>query len=288
MLTESGRYLITGGSGLLGRALVEHLYSRGFKNLVIMGRNENRLAEVRDSYPGITTVSGCVSDPYALAIAAAGCDGIFHLAAYKNLVMAEKEPGACAQSNIEGVSNLLRVARDLRPDFLVFVSSSAAADVKGVYGASKFIGEKMVQEFAAFNPATLCRTVRFANLWRGAGSFILNWERAATEGRPIKITDPSASRFFITMSAAADQVILALTSPEHLVIQRTKGVSIGVIQQAFDEFHGKDGRTIAWHTIGLQPGEVLHQTVDGVNFSDKAEQYTVEEFKKEFLCPTKS
>lgn len=284
-MNRACRYLITGGSGLLGRALVEHLYSRGFKNLVLMGRNENRLAEVRESYPGITTVSGCVSDPYALARAGAGCDGIFHLAAYKNLVMAEKEPSACAQSNILGVSNLLRLAADLRPDFLVFVSSSAAADVKGVYGASKFIGEKMVAEFAASNPGTLCRTVRFANLWRGAGSFILNWERAVAEGRPIRLTSLVATRFFITMEAAAEQIILALTSPEHLVIQRTKGVSMGVIQQAFDEVHGVG---MGWVVTGLQPGEVLHQTVDGVNFSNEAEQYTVEEFKKEFLCPTKS
>lgn len=280
------RYLITGGSGLLGRALVEHLYSRGFKNLVLMGRNENRLAEVRESYPGIGTVSGCVSDPYALARAAAGCDGIFHLAAYKNLVMAEREPSACAQSNILGVSNLLRLAADLRPDFLVFVSSSAAADVKGVYGASKFIGEKMVEEFAASNPATLCRTVRFANLWRGAGSFILNWERAVAEGRPIRITDPSATRFFISMEAAANQITAALIRGERLVVQKTKAVSIGTIADAFQQIHNLPASKFEY--VGISPGEVLHQTVDGVNFSDKAVQYTVEEFKKEFLCPIKS
>lgn len=160
--------------------------------------------------------------------------------------------------------------------------------MNGVYGATKFIGEKAVVEFSKMNPLTKYLTVRYGNVFRSTGSFIFKWEKAVEEGREIVLTDPDATRFFFPVEGAVDLVLAAVSrGAEGLLIPKIKAVSMGTVAEAFDEVHGKDGRTIAWKTIGLQPGENKHETMDGEQFSNEVAQYTKDEFKEIFLCPTK-
>lgn len=286
MLKVEGRYLITGGTGFLGQALIRRLLGMVARadRLVVLARNEGGLMALKSQYPDIEIVAGDVADPVIARKACQGVDGIFHLAAFKHVTLAEKQAWECVRSNVEGLGRILQESLVQRPDFVVFISTDKAAQVRGVYGATKFIGEKMVAEFTEINPATKYFTIRYGNVFRSTGSFIYKWETAAREGREIVITDPEATRFFFPVDQAVDLILNGVRlGAEGVIIPTIKAVKMGVILDAFREVHGD----VKAKVIGLQAGENKHETMDGTTFSDQVPQFTKEEFIREFLCPTK-
>ena len=286
MLDPAGRYLITGGTGFLGRELIRTLVGQGITNLVVVARNEGKLVALKTEFPTIEILPGDVSDPVVCAKACRLVDGVFHLAAFKHVPMAETDSYECVRSNINGTLNLLveSIGRtgNGSPAFFVYISTDKAAQVTGVYGATKFVGEKVVQEFQKINSVTKYSIIRYGNVFGSTGSFIHKWQKAVKAGEPIVITDPDATRFFFTVDSAVKLIMAAVEAGSGLVIPYIKAVRMGVVAEAFSEHVG--GCEIK--TIGLQPGENKHETMNGVTFSDEAEQYTKDEFKAEFLCPT--
>lgn len=281
-LRRENRILITGGTGFLGTALIERLRQIGFKDLVVLARSGSELSNLKAR--GISIVCGSVEDSYTVERAMIGACGVFHLAAFKNLALAQQEPRECVKTNVEGTQTVLDASFRMKPRFVVFASSSAAADVKGVYGATKYLGEQMFAQLAEFNPSTLYRICRLPSLWGAAGGLLDRWTQDVREARPIKITDRRATRFFMTREEAAERIIESISRPQFLQTPCRKAVSLQVLLDAYVKHHRL---AYSMQEIGLRPGEVLHQTVDGIHFSDAAEQHTVESFTEEFLCPTK-
>lgn len=280
MLNTSDRYLVTGGSGFLGRALIRRLDEIGIRKIVVLARNEGKLMELRSEFPHVEIIPGDVADPVVCRRAVHGVDGIFHLAAFKHVTLAEKDPYQCVQTNIIGTNNLLVETLHMKPKFMLFVSTDKAAQVRGVYSASKLVGEQVMNQFAKMNPGTVYMAVRYGNVWRSTGSFIELWEKAAREGRRPIITDPGATRFFFKVDAAVDLVMSAIAiGSSGLTVPKMKAVKMGVVMQAFKDAYGP----VKFDQIGLQAGENLHETIDGSEYSDTAPQYTVEEFTQEFL-----
>lgn len=284
MLNASDRYLITGGSGFLGRALIDRLAKLGIENLVVVARNEGNLIALKNDFPHIEIIPGDIADPIICRKACQGVDGIFHLAAFKHVTMAESNAWECIQSNVIGTNNLLVESMHVKPKFFCYVSTDKAAQVKGVYAATKFIGEAAVREFAKINPATCYLNARYGNVFGSTGSFIHKWRKAVEQGREIVINEPTATRFFFSVNAAVD-LIMDLIQNGRTGIQHPniKAVSMGTVLDAFKDICGRDGRVVRVKQIGLQYGENLHETMDGITFSDKSEQYTKDEFIAEFL-----
>lgn len=282
-MIEDGRYLITGGTGFLGRALIRTLIRSGVKNLVVIARNEGKLIELKNDHPEVEIIPGSIEREVIIDKAAAGgLSGIFHLAAFKHVTMAEDHAYECALSNIVGTMNLLEAAANLKPAFFVNISTDKAAQVRGVYGATKLIGEKLTEEFHRLNPDTRHLIIRYGNVFRSTGSFIYKWEQAARDGLEIILTDPEATRFFFSVDEAVALIINAVINPEveGTVIPTIKGVSMGVFAEAFSEMTGAKIRV-----SGLQAGENKHETMDGVIFSNQVPQYTKDEIKELILCP---
>lgn len=282
-MVKNGKYLITGGSGFLGNTLISRLVAQNSYRLVVLARNEGELLKLQDKFPDVEIIPGDVADQYVCEKACRDVDGIFHLAAFKHVRMAEMNTQRCIRSNIIGTLNLLNMSLKFKPDIFVLISTDKAANIRGVYGATKLLGEKLVEEFAEVNSDTKYRVVRYGNVWNSTGSFITKWRPLMKAGQEVMVTDPGATRFFFTVDDAVSLIFRSIDEGKDAkpFVPAMKAVSIGTVLEACQEVYGK----CPVKTIGLQAGENMHETMDGKIFSNEVEQYTKEDFIKEFLCP---
>lgn len=278
MIDPTKRYLVTGGAGFLGRELVGELISRGITRLLIMSRNEGQLIALKETYPQVDILPGDISDSFLCDKACAQVDGIFHLAAMKHVGLAEEHVTECVKSNIMGTMNLLEGTRKYKHDFIIGISTDKAAKVNGVYGATKFIAEKLFVEYEKMNPATKYRTVRYGNVLYSTGSVLCKWKDRLRAGLPITATDANSTRFYWSVEDAVDLIFDCVDKSTDATphITRMRSIRLGDLLDAMITKYAKGDVEVNW--IGLQPGENMHEVVaDGLPSSADAERYTKEE-----------
>ena len=280
-MNKADRYLITGGAGYLGRALISRLVGMGYENLVVMARNEGKLLELQNRHPNIEILPADVANAHACARACSGVRGVFHLAAFKHVLLAEANAVQCVTSNITGTLNLLRESYDRKPEFFVFISTDKAGKPNSVYGATKFLGERMVKEYAKVNPATRYRVLRYGNVWGSTGSVVPKWRSIIESGGEITLTEPTATRFYFRVSDAVDLILSAIQEDRTAdpIIPDMKAVKVGTLLEVCREAYGKCRVKV----IGLQPGENLHETLDGVRYSNEYPLMTKDEVIETFI-----
>ena len=258
--------LITGGTGFLGSKLIEKLYTVIDTPIRVVARNEGKLIQLKNKFPSIEIVMGDIADSYIAHQAVQGIETVYHLAAFKHTVHAEIQTYECIKSNIIGTINLLA---SFNGRVFVSMSTDKAADMIGLYGCTKFLIEKLVQEYSRQYPDIRYRIVRCGNIMFSTGSVLELWRDALINKLPIKITDPNATRFFYTVEQAVD---LVLGTAE---LNPSKSIQIGSLLVAMQSKYGK---AVSIETIGLQKGEKLHEVlVQGGISSNKVKQYTFEE-----------
>ena len=276
------KYLVTGISGFLGGELVRRLVKMGFTNLVGVARNEGNLIMLKEKYPLIQFITGDISDPFICDKACKDISGIFHLAAFKFVDLAETQTRQCVLSNIIGTMNLLEATRKYNHDFILGISTDKAARVNGVYGATKLIVEKLFQEYEKLNPDTKYRTVRYGNVLYSAGSVLCKWKDKLQKGEEIIVTDLEATRFYWTVDQAVDLIFSCLenatdAAPQHFPM---KAIKMNDLLNAKIEKYAirSDVHQNCLKIIGLQKGENLHEiiTSDGKD-SSQVERYTQKE-----------
>lgn len=279
------KIVIFGASGFLGDALIANLTKNDggivYQNILAVGRNEGNLVKLRQKYPTIQIMVGDIANPWDVKKAMAGAEQVYHLAAMKHVTIAETDVQSCTRTNIVGTMNVIQESLITKPRFLVFVSSDKAGSGSGVYGLSKKIGEKLMEEAERINPDTAYRVIRYGNVWGSTGSLITKWRPKMESGEEIILTDPEASRFFWNVEEAVDKIFECIVQAKNAkpFIPKMKAVKMGVVLEACMEVYGKSPVKI----IGLQPGENKAETTDGVIFSDTCEQFTKEEFIEAFL-----
>jgi len=272
------KYLILGGSGFLGTLLVERLYEGN--ELTVVARNEGKLIALKEQFPNIKIIAGDIADTWTVASAFLDKpDGIFLLSAFKHVGMAEKEVMQCVKSNVIGTLKVLRASMEYKPEFVILTSTDKAAQVAGVYGATKLIDEKLFEEAERLNPDTKYRVVRYGNVIKSTGSFLTKWEDKMKAGEEIVLTEPAATRFFWSREEAVKLIFDCLEkAPDSKPwIPKMKAISMG---NALKACQNKWGDKSPVKIIGLQEGENLHETMGGGVFSNEVDQYTVEEFEK--------
>ena len=156
-------YLVTGGSGFLGFELVKRILSEGGR-VRTLSRDEGKLIQLKQKYPDIKILTGDICDRFDVQQAMKGVDGVFHLAAFKHVGIAETQSRECTKSNVIGSMNVLEEAVNNNVEFVLGVSTDKAAQISGVYGATKFIMEKLFEQFERnYNDITF-RIVRDGNV----------------------------------------------------------------------------------------------------------------------------
>lgn len=274
-------YLITGASGFLGNPLTKILLEKGCK-VRALARNEGNLIKLQQEYPDIEIYSGDIADICAVKQAMLGVSGVFHLAASKHVGLAEKLVKENIKSNTIGSLNIFETSLDQDLDFIISISTDKAAQVSGVYGATKLLMERLSKQYEKLNSACEYRVVRYGNVLYSTGSVLCKWKDLIEQGKELVVTEPEATRFFWTVDQALDLIMDCLENAKDSspYCPDMKSMKIKDLLQAMIEKYS-NGKDIPIKIIGLQPGENLHEKVlESGPASNEAEQFTVEEIKK--------
>lgn len=270
--------LITGGTGFLGKKLIDRFNDKSI--LRIVSRNEGKLIELKEEFPEIEIFPGDISDKVTCSMALKNIDEVYHLAAFKHVTMAEKRARECCLTNIVGTLNLLDV---FRGKLFLTISTDKAAQVNGVYGASKMVMERVIQEYENNFHSTTYRVVRYGNVLYSTGSVLCKWKKLIEEDKEIILTSPDATRFFWTVDQAVDLIFDCIYNAPNSkpYCPSMKSIKISSLLTAMYEKYGKEKQKMKFKVIGLQPGENLHEKVlDNGLYSDETEQYTIKEIKE--------
>jgi UDP-N-acetylglucosamine 4,6-dehydratase/UDP-glucose 4-epimerase len=280
ILDRNKTYLVTGGAGFLGQELIARLESAGCTNIVTMSRNEGKLVALKEKFPFVKIIPGDLSDPYCAEKAVQGVDAIFHLAAFKHVGLAEQNVRECVLGNVTGTSNILELTRKYPIDFILGISTDKAAQVSGVYGATKLIHERLFSDYEKINPTTKYRTVRYGNVLYSTGSVLCKWKDRLQNDEELIITDPEATRFYWTVDQAIDLIFDCLDQAQDSkpYVPEMKSMSVGDLLEAMIRKYLPEGNVPKVKTIGLQPGENFHEViVEGGLNSSEVERFTIEE-----------
>jgi UDP-N-acetylglucosamine 4,6-dehydratase/UDP-glucose 4-epimerase len=280
ILDKNKTYLVTGGAGFLGQELIARLEAAGCTNIVTMSRNEGKLVALKEKFPFVKIIPGDLSDPYCAEKAVQGVDAIFHLAAFKHVGLAEQNVRECVLGNVTGTSNILELTRKYPIDFILGISTDKAAQVSGVYGATKLIHERLFSDYEKINPTTKYRTVRYGNVLYSTGSVLCKWKDRLQNDEELIITDPEATRFYWTVDQAIDLIFDCLDQAQDSkpYVPEMKSMSVGDLLEAMIRKYLPEGNVPKVKTIGLQPGENFHEVIieGGLN-SSEVERFTIEE-----------
>lgn len=258
-------FFISGGTGFLGTHLARHLVSHG-KQVTVMSRDEQKLARLKRVCPDARVIRGDVGgDPDLLHHMIVGHDVVVHAAATKVVPMGETNVWATMQDNVMGTMQMIEASRLAGVADFVFVSTDKAVAPVNVYGTTKMMGERLVQEAATWEGETDFHVVRYGNVLGSTGSVIPLWEQMLAETGFITATDPTMTRFWLSIKDAIDAVEDSLTEPSGTVlVPLAPSMSMADFARAFFP----DAR---FEYAGLRPGEKMHECLLGWHEAHRAE-----------------
>lgn len=278
MISKDKKYLITGGSGFLGEALTKRLHDENYQ-VRVMARNEGKLINLKQRFPNIEIYSGDVSDAFEVRQAMKDIDGVFHLAASKHVGLAEKFVRECIKSNTIGSLNILNQSIEQKLDFVIGISTDKAAQVAGVYGASKLLMERLFKQFEFINPDCNYRIVRYGNVLYSTGSVLCKWKESIENKHQCIVTDSNATRFYWTVDQALDLIFDCLSKSENSdpFCPSMKSIKIEDLLRAMYIKYG-EGNYIEPKIIGLQSGENMHERIiENGPYSNEVEKFSIQE-----------
>ena len=265
-LVGDRRVLITGGAGSIGSELAQQISDLGPKSLVLADRDETALLSL--SMGLSTRGSGRVHRTYLVDIRDRDAVGVlfesespeivFHAAALKHVPILEAFPDEAWKTNVQGTLNVLEASRDAGVSVFANISTDKAANAESILGKSKKLGEELTAWFGE----TLDKpyvSVRFGNVLGSRGSLIPIVAQQIAAGGPVTVTDPSATRYFMSIPEACQLVLQAAArghSGDVMVLDMGEPVNINSLVEKMIRISGKKVRI---EYSGLRPGEKLHE-----------------------------
>ena len=273
--------LITGGSGTIGSALVEHLLLNYSPKVIrIYSRDEtkqsllyNKLKNFKDK---LRFFIGDIRDKERLNRAIRGVDFCFHLAALKHVNACEYNPFEAIKTNVLGIQNLLEVAIDNNIEKLVFTSTDKASTPSNTMGVTKLLGEKLVTaaNFYKGSRNTVFYSVRFGNVLGSRGSIIPLIKEQIKNNSPLSLTHSEMTRYIMTKELALNFILktLDLAQGGEVFVLKMKTIKIldlfEVLIEFFSEkYHKKSDVEIK--EIGLFAGEKLYEELFSIEESER-------------------
>lgn len=262
--------LVTGAGGSIGSELCKQIARFNPSNLYLLDRDETllQMAEITISGNGLLDsdqiILADIRDREAVEklFAKVKPDVVFHAAALKHLPALEKFPDEAWKTNVLGTLNVLTAAAKAKVTTFINISTDKAADPTSVLGKSKKIAEGLTSWFGANAPGTFI-SVRFGNVLGSRGSLLPTFSALIETGRPLTVTHPEATRYFMSISEACQLVLQAGSigkSQEVLILDMGQPVKILDIAHRLIE---KSGTKTEITFTGLRPGEKLHEELYG-------------------------
>lgn len=251
--------LVTGGAGSFGQAFVRRVLDAGARRVVVYSRDEAKQAAMRDAFadPRLRFLIGDVRDRDRLIDACRGVDVVVHAAALKRVETCEADPTEAKRTNIDGTENVARACIANAVERAVLLSTDKAAAPNTLYGATKLAAERLWNGSNVYSAglATRFATTRYGNVIGSRGSVVPLFRAQAVTGT-LTVTDADCSRFWMSMDAAVDLVVLALERMRGGEVFVPKIGAAGVLSIAT-----AIAPTARFVETGLRPGEKLHETL---------------------------
>ena len=261
---EDKTFLITGGTGSFGNAVLRRLLKTGVREIRIFSRDEKKQEDMRIALANdrVKFYIGDVRNLDSLTEAMTGVDSVFHAAALKQVPSCEFYPMEAVRTNILGTENVLNAAIGTRVKRVVVLSTDKAVYPVNAMGISKAMAEKVMVAKSRAVPKDgpiICGT-RYGNVMASRGSVIPLFVSQLKAGRPLTVTDPLMTRFLMSLEDSVDLVFHAFEHGEQgdIFIQKAPASTVGDLALALKELFDLKNPI---RVIGTRHGEKLHETL---------------------------
>lgn len=256
--------LITGGTGSFGNAVLRKYIDSEIKEIRIYSRDEKKQDDMRKLYSSekIKYYIGDVRDQRSIDVAMKGVDYVFHAAALKQVPSCEFFPMEAVKTNVLGCENVVDAAINNGVKKLIFLSTDKAVYPINAMGMSKAIAEKVVVSKSrnlTEGETVLCST-RYGNVMASRGSVIPLFVEQIKKGLPITITEPSMTRFMMTLDDAVNLVLFAFENGKQgdIFVQKSPATTVEVLARALKELYNTASEI---RIIGIRHGEKIYETL---------------------------
>jgi UDP-N-acetylglucosamine 4,6-dehydratase len=257
--------LITGGTGSFGNAVLKRFLDTAVGEIRIFSRDEKKQEDMRIAFdnPKLRFYIGDVRDESSLRQVVKGVNFVFHAAALKQVPSCEFYPMEALRTNVIGTENLLQAAHDANVERVVVLSTDKAVYPINAMGISKAMAEKVMVAKARLQrdgETVFCAT-RYGNVMASRGSVIPLFVSQINEGRPLTVTDPSMTRFLMSLEDSVNLVLYAFANGQQgdIFVQKSPASTVGELAQALKELAGRS--ELETRLIGTRHGEKLYESL---------------------------
>lgn len=264
--------LITGGTGSFGNAVLNRFLDTDIGEIRIFSRDEKKQDDMRHEYQAkfpelsnkIKFYIGDVRDLQSVKNAMHGVDYIFHAAALKQVPSCEFFPIEAVKTNVLGTENVLTAAIEEGVKSVICLSTDKAAYPVNAMGTSKAMMEKVIvakSRTVSPDKTKICCT-RYGNVMCSRGSVIPLWIEQIKAGNPITITEPTMTRFIMSLEEAVELVLFAFENADSgdIMVQKAPACTIDVLARAVKELFDKENKS-GIKVIGIRHGEKMFETL---------------------------
>jgi UDP-N-acetylglucosamine 4,6-dehydratase len=255
--------LITGGTGSFGNAVLNRfLNTDHFKEIRIFSRDEKKQEDQRRrlSDPKVKFYIGDVRDPLSIETAMRGVDYVFHAAALKQVPSCEFFPIEAVKTNVLGTENVLESAIRNNVKKVVVLSTDKAVYPINAMGISKAMMEKVLVAKSRNAGNTIITGTRYGNVMASRGSVIPLFVDLIKSNKGLTLTDPTMTRFMMTLEDAVDLVLFAFENaePGDMFVQKAPGATIETLSKALLDLYQSNSEL---KVIGTRHGEKLYESL---------------------------
>ena len=261
--------MITGGTGSFGNVVLNRFLRTDIGEIRIFSRDEKKQDDMRHEYqvkmPDVSDkikfYIGDVRDLQSVKAAMGGVDYIFHAAALKQVPSCEFFPMEAVRTNVIGTDNVLTAAIEAGVEAVICLSTDKAAYPINAMGITKALEEKVAIAKSRMSGKTKICCTRYGNVMCSRGSVIPLWIDQIKAGNPITVTEPSMTRFIMSLEEAVDLVLFAFEHGENgdLFIKKAPACTIQTQAEAVCELFG--GKKEDIKVIGIRHGEKMYETL---------------------------
>lgn len=254
--------LITGGTGSFGNAVLKRFLNTDIEEIRIFSRDEKKQDDMRKAYNNhkIKFYIGDVRDIQSIRGAMYGVDYVFHAAALKQVPSCEFFPLEAVKTNVLGADNVLTAAIEEGVKKVICLSTDKAAYPINAMGTSKAMMEKVFVAKSRTTKTTLICGTRYGNVMCSRGSVIPLFIEQIKSGKPITITEPTMTRFMMSLDEAVELVIYAFKNAHagDIMVQKSPASTISDLAKAIKELFNAANEI---KIIGVRHGEKLYETL---------------------------